>query len=109
MCQNPLAMNAERIVRIVGLLAVIGIGLAYAYRWDYGNPRGIVKTRTNRWTGTTECHPSYPLLWTQVIKDKSGPTRTGETAGPCFSPEETDPDGWVCKAHRTPAWGRCGD
>ena len=102
-------MDIGRIVRSLGLLAVILIGLAYALRWDYGSRGGIVQTRTNRWTGATECLPSYPLLWTQVIKDKSGFTKTGQTGGPCSVPEETGLGDWVCKPHRKPEWGRCGD
>jgi hypothetical protein len=106
-CQNPPGMG--RILRALGLLAAILVGLGYAFRWEYGNPRGIVQTRTNRWTGTAECRPSYPLLWTQVVKDKSSVATTAKTAGPCSVPEEIDPGGWVCKPHRVAAWGRCGD
>jgi len=102
-------MDTGRVVQRVMLLALILIGLAYAFRWEYGNPRGIVRTRTNRWTGATECLPSHPLLWTQVIKDKSGATRTGQTAGSCSVPEETDTGGWVCKPHPVADWGRCGE
>ena len=109
MCQNPTAMDTGRILRTLGLLAAVLVGLAYAFRWDYGNPRGIVQTRTNRWTGAGECLPSYPLLWTQVVKDKSGVTRTGPTGGSCSVPEDTSPGGWVCKPHRLEEWGRCGD
>ena len=106
---SPLARNAVRTVRILAPLAVILIWLAYALRWDYGPPGGIVQTRTNRWTGTTECLPSYPLLWTQLIKDKSGFTKTGRTGGPCSSPDEAGEGDWVCKPHRKAAWGRCGE
>jgi len=102
-------MDAGRIARFLGLVAVILISLAYIFRWDYGPPGGIVQTRTNRWTGATECLPSYPLLWTQVLKDKSGYTRTGQTGGSCSVPEQTGPGDWVCKPHRMTAWGRCGD
>ena len=102
-------MAIGRFVRILGFLAMLVIALAYAFRWEYRNPRAMVQIRTNRWTGATECLPSYTLLWTEVIRDKSGITKTGRTGGECSEADETAPGDWVCRPHRTASWGRCGD
>ncbi len=101
-------MARRAFFRILGFLAILLIGLAYAFRWEYRNPRAMVQIRTNRWTGATECFPSYALLWTEVIKDRSGFTKTGRTAGECSSADQTGSGDWVCRPHRTASWGRCG-
>jgi hypothetical protein len=112
-------METRKLVIVLGFLAVVLIGFAYAFRWEY-RTRGTLQIRTNRWTSATECFPSRTLLWTEVVKDPltwdqyhANVTREARTGAPCslegvsglgFSPDSTS----VCKSHQVAAWGRCG-
>ena len=52
-------MRDKKLLVVLGLVVVVLLGIAYAFRWEYTHiDEGRIAVRTNRWTDTTECFPS---------------------------------------------------
>lgn len=106
------AIDMKKLAVILSFLAIALIGFAYAFRWEY-RARGTLQIRTNRWTGATECFPSYHLLWTEFSEGTWGGKSYGRAGQPCW--REGEPGlslgtnaGTECRSHRVAAWGPCG-